>query len=130
VISPPKTDLNTMRRFIDEYFKHAALNLGQALQGIRYFHSHPDADKQAERGSARHLMLSCRMRAKRVVNDLFFAAIPPQWHHSRAELAQMTEISSALWFQYGYCAWRFDETGQPKPDLPPNVDRRWDPRCE
>jgi len=42
----------------------------------------------------------------------------------------MTEISAALWFQYGYCAWRFDDNGKPKPDLPPDVDRRWDPRCE
>ena len=59
-----------MRRFVEEYFKHTALNLGQALQGIRYFHSHPDADAQAERGSARHLLLSCRMRTPHLPEDV------------------------------------------------------------
>jgi len=119
-----------MRRFSEEYVKHTALNLGQALQGIRYFYSHPDADSQAVTGSLRHLLLSSRIRAKRVLNDLFFAAIPPHWHHSDDELAQMTEVSVILWFQYGYCAWRFDETGKRKRHLPPDVDRRWDPRCK
>ena len=118
-----------MRRFLDQYFKHAALNLGQALQGIRYFHSHPDADQQARQGSLRHLLLSCRIRSQRVINDLFFAAIPPHWHHTREELAQMAPIRASAWFQYGYCAWRFDDDGKPKPNLPADVDRRWDPRC-
>src|SRR6185503_20818845 len=119
-----------MRRFAEEYFKHAALNLGQALQGIRYFHSHPDADRQSEPGSVRHLLLSCGIRSKRVLNDLFFAAIPSHWHHTPSELAQMTDIPASLWFQYGYCAWRFDDSGKPKQPLPPDVDRRWDPRCK
>ena len=119
-----------MRRFVAEYFKHAALNLGQALPGIRYFHSHPDADAHAERGSALHLLLSCRLRAKRVANDLFFAAIPPHWHHTKEEFAQISDVPASLWFKYGYCAWRFDSDGKRKRDPPADVDRRWDPRCK
>ena len=119
-----------MPQFFEAYIKHAALNLGQALQGIRYLHSHPDADCQAARGSLRHLVRSCEIRTRRVLNDLFFATIPPHWHHSEEELVQLTKVPMTLWFQYGYCAWRFDETGKRKEHLPQDVDRRWDPRCK
>jgi hypothetical protein len=114
---------------MEEYAKHTALNFGQALQGIRYVHSHPRADRIAPPGSARHLRLSVAMRLKLIANDLFFATIPPHWHHSAEELEGMTKVSIGRWFQYGYCAWRFDETGAPKADLA-GVDRRWDPRCD
>lgn len=118
-----------MLRFLEEYLKHAALNLGQALQGLRWLASHPDIDRIAPRGSARHRLLSLRLRSGRVANDLFFAAVPPHWHHTRQELAAMTRVPVARWFQYGYCAWRFTETGAPRADLA-GVDQRWDPRCE
>ena len=117
-----------MFRRIEEYAKHAALNFGQALQGIRYLHSHPDADRLASRGSLKHLKLSLGLRSRRVANDLFFAAIPPHWHHTPEELAGMCRVPMGRWFQYGYCAWRLDENGAPKADLR-GVDRRWDPRC-
>ena len=118
-----------MLRFLEEYLKHAALNLGQALQGLRYLASHPDIDRLATRGGARHHWLSLRLRTRRVANDLFFAAIPPHWHHTREELASVTRVPIGRWFQYGYCAWRFTDTGEPRVDLT-RVDRRWDPRCE
>lgn len=120
----------TLRRLGEEYLKHTVLNLGQAMQGLRYLYSHPDADLEAQRGSLRHLRLSLQLRSKRVLNDLLFAAIPPHWHHSAEELARMTSVPTSRWFQYGYCAWRFDETGAPKVPLPPGVDKRWDPRCK
>jgi hypothetical protein len=120
----------TTLRFFEEYAKHCVLNLGQALQGVRYLHSHPDIDEIAPRGTLRHIGISLRFRSKRVANDLFFAAIPPHWHHTRGELEAMTPISVARWFSYGYCAWRFTESGEPKPELPPDIDKRWDPRCK
>lgn len=115
--------------FFEEYAKHFALNFGQALQGIRYLLSHPDFDPIAPRGSIRHAALSVQLRSKRVANDLFFALIPPHWHHTREELAQMRGTPASRWFQYGYCAWRFTESGDRSDDLPPDVDKRWDPRC-
>jgi hypothetical protein len=118
-----------MRRFFEDYAKHAALNLGQALQGIRYFYSHPAVDAHAARGTLRHAHGSAQLRLRRVANDLLFAALPPQWHHTPEELVAMRTVSLRRWFQYGYCAWRFDEGGNPKTSLA-GVDRRWDPRCD
>jgi hypothetical protein len=117
-----------MIQVLEEYARHAALNFGQALQGVRYFYSHPDIDRGAARGTAKHLIRSMSLRAKRVVGDVFFAVMPPHGHHSRDELRGMTSIAMSRWFQYGYCAWRFDETGAPQSDLS-EIDRRWDPRC-
>lgn len=117
-----------MRQFLEQYFKHFALNFGQAMQGLRYLGSHPDIDTLAARGSLKHVVLSLRLRCPRVLNDLFFALIPPQWHHTRDELDAMLPICARQWFQYGYCAWRFTETGGVKENLD-GVDRRWDPRC-
>lgn len=118
-----------MMRFLEDYGKHTALNLGQACQGIRYFFSHPDIDTRARRGALSHLCLSARLRMRRVANDLFFAILPPQSHHTPEELSAMKSISVWKWFQYGYCAWRFDDSGGEKRDLA-GIDRRWDPRCK
>lgn len=117
-------------RFLEEYAKHAALNLGQALQGLRYLTSHPDIDARAPRGSLRHTILSIVLRSRRVVNDVFFAAIPPHWHHTREELRGMTETPLGRWFQCGYCAWRFADSGELCSNVGPHIDRRWDPRCK
>jgi hypothetical protein len=119
-----------IKEIFEEYAKHAVLNFGQALQGIRYLFSHPDSDEVAVRGSLRHLILSLRLRTKLVANDLVFAAMPPHWHHSRQELAGMRPVPARMWFQYGYCAWKFDEAGAARTTLPANIDRRWDPRCK
>lgn len=114
---------------IEEYAKHAALNFGQALQGLRYLLTHPAADRAAARGTVRHAWLSLKIRSRLIANDLVFAALPPHWHHTRSELAGMRSVPIGRWFQYGYCAWRFTETGSLREDLS-GVDRRWDPRCD
>lgn len=121
--------MSRARVALGAYARHTALNLGQALQGARYLHSHPDVDRVAPRGTVEHLARSVALRSRRVANDLFFAAIPPQWHHTAEELASMEGISLRRWFRYGYCAWAFTETGEPKPDGGASADRRWDPRC-
>ncbi|MGC3982597.1 MAG: hypothetical protein QM808_15215 [Steroidobacteraceae bacterium] len=118
-----------MLNWFEEYYKHFALNFGQALQGIRYFHSHPDIDLIAPRGSLQHLTRSMLLRSGRVLNDLFFAVIPPHWHHTSQELSAMRSITFRRWFQYGFCAWRFTENGEIRTDLA-KVDKRWDPRCK
>jgi hypothetical protein len=117
------------KRWLEEYAKHTALNLGQALQGIRYFYSHPDVDRVAPSGSLKHLAMSIVIRSKRVTNDLFFASIPPHWHHTPEELKVICGVSFGRWFQYGYCAWQFTDNGDQKTDLSA-VDKRWDPRCK
>ena len=113
---------------VEEYAKHSVLNLGQFAQGLRYIHSHPDIDFRAERGSARHFILSVVFRSRRAANDLFFALIPPHWHHTPEQLSVMRPVALRKWFFYGYRPWRFDESGEVRADLSA-ADPRWDPRC-
>jgi hypothetical protein len=117
-----------LREICEQYAKHSALNFGQVLHGLRHFHSHPDVDRVAPRGSLRHLRLSVALRARRAGNDLFFAVVPPHWHHTADELSGMCAVPMARWFAYGYCTWRFDESGAPRV-LDGTEDSRWDPRC-
>jgi hypothetical protein len=116
--------------FLEEYAKHTALNIGQVMQGVRYFYSHPDCDEVAPRGTFKHCFLSMSLRARRIANDLFFSAIPPHWHHTPEELRGMRPIPIKKWFFYGYSAWQFDESGEVRSDLDGREDRRWDPRCQ
>lgn len=117
------------RSSFEEYAKHSALNLGQALHELRFFYSHPDFDKKAPRGSLKHFQLSCEQRSKRALNDLFYATIPPHWHHSEDELASLHQVPIRNWFLAGYSAWRFNEDGTFKDGDMTGVDQRWDPRC-
>ncbi|MEO8603132.1 MAG: hypothetical protein ABI629_11205 [bacterium] len=121
--------MSTMFAIVEEYAKHSALNAGQVLQGLRHVASHPGADVVAAPGTTVHLRRSVLIRAKRVLNDFCFAVIPPHWHHTRDELRDMRAVSMRRWFLYGYSAWRFDQSGEPRSDLR-NVDPRWDPRCQ
>jgi hypothetical protein len=118
-----------MKTFAVEYLKHSTLNLGQALQGLRYIYSHPDIDRIAKRGTLRHLVFSIVLRSSTILNDVYFSLFPPHWHHTPEEIKAFHSATVKLWFQYGYCAWRFDENGGYK-ELSGKEDRRWDPRCK
>jgi hypothetical protein len=118
-----------LRQTLEEYLKHTTLNIGQAAHELRYLYSHPDMDGIAARGTFDHLRRSLWLRTRRFANDVFFAIIPPHWHHTPAELRQMQAVPLKKWFFYGYCQWRFDEQGQPKLHLDGTEDRRWDSRC-
>lgn len=115
--------------FLEEYAKHSALNFGQFLHSALNFSSHPDVDEVAPRGTARHLLFSASLRSRRLVNDLFFALIPPHWHHTPAELSALRGVPLRKWFFYGFAAWRFTESGEVRADLS-SADPRWDPRCK
>jgi hypothetical protein len=123
-------DMTWLKKFTTEYLRHSALNFGQALQGMRYFYSHPKVDTLAKRGTFRHFRLSLGRRAKLILNDLFFAAIPPQWHHSEAELATLHQFSVWTWFEAGFMPWIFKDETLQRRALVGNEDRRWDPRCD
>jgi hypothetical protein len=118
-----------LSHWFEEYAKHSVLNLGQFAQGVRYLYSHPDIDSRARRGSWRHFILSALFRSRRAANDLFFALIPPHWHHTTEQLSVMRPVPLWKWFFYGYCPWRFDESGELRADLS-SSDPRWDPRCK
>ena len=114
---------------LEDYLKHAALNLGQAMQGMRYLLTHPDIDRIAPPGTARHALHAVPLRLKRIVNDLFFAILPPRWHHSAEEMEIFRHWPVSHWFQCGYGPYRFSETGGRRTDLADLPERRWDPRC-
>ena len=119
-----------MSKWIEEYAKHAALNFGQASQGLRYLLTHPKADRIAKRGTIRHMLLSLKLRSKLVANDLFFAILPPHWHHTKEQLASLHAVSLKRWFQAGYGPYRFAETGELLPLHEVFREPRWDPRCD
>ena len=68
------------------YLKHSALNLGQAARDARYFYEHPDADKMGRPGTARHVAASAVARIPSFTSNIYYAALPPQLHHSDEEL--------------------------------------------
>ena len=115
--------------FFTEYANHSVLNLGQALQGIRYIYSHPDIDRIAKRGTFKHFGCSVILRFSLILNDLYFSIFPPHWHHTEEEIKSLHLASFKKWFQCGYCAWRFDDNGNYK-ILTGEEDKRWDPRCK
>jgi len=119
-----------MFSFFEEYVKHSALNFGQAAQGFRFLLTHPDADSLARPGTVRHAVAALPIRAKRIANDLFFAVIPPHWHHTDRELKSLHGYSVKQWFDAGYGPYRFTETGEYLPAHEITREPRWDPRCK
>lgn len=118
-----------MSSWTEEYFKHAALNFGQALQGLRFLHTHPDIDRIARPGTLRHRLHALPLRLRRGANDLLFAVLPPRWHHTREELAVFAHAPVGLWFQAGFAPCGFGETGERLPPEDRVREARWDPRC-
>jgi hypothetical protein len=94
---------------IEEYWKHTALNLGQAVRDLRYFYYHPDADKIAKEGTAKHYAYSAVRRVGSLSNNVFYSIIPPHWHHSKAELEYLTPASTKEWFMHGYAPWVYPD---------------------
>ena len=93
------------------YLNHSALNLGQAARDVRYFFDHPQADKVGKQGSGKHIVSSMVSRIPSLAGNLYYAAIPPQLHHSEEELVDITvELRMRDWFLNGY-----DQSKYPNP---------------
>ena len=91
------------------YLQHSALNLGQAARDVRYFYEHPDADKVAKPGTAMHVLSSATSRVPSLASNLYYAALPPQLHHSEEELyGEMGgEMNLRRSFMEGYDPWEY-----------------------
>ena len=96
-----------MKSVVEEYWKHTALNLGQAARDVRYFYYHPEADRIATEGSPKHVAFSFIKRVGSLSNNLFYSIIPPHLHHTREQLGCMTQASTKAWFLHGYAPWKF-----------------------
>ena len=98
-----------LRDHLGDYARHSALNLGQATRDVRYFLDHPDADKVAPKGTLAHAVSSAVTRTPSLASNLYYAALPPQLHHSAEELADLKEESPSIKriFLEGYKPWEY-----------------------
>lgn len=105
------------RSVIEEYWKHTALNLGQAVRDIRFIYYHPDADRLAKEGTLKHYAYSVFRRIKSFENNAFYSIIPPHWHHTAEDLVGMQPATAREWFLHGYAPWTYpDPTKEKKPE--------------
>lgn len=103
-----------MNRFLEEYLKHAALNLGQAARDIRFFSYHPSVDRIAKEGSRRHRLRSVQKRTLSLASNLAFTVLPPHLHHSKAERKAMLVGSHLEWFLFGFKPWAYPQPKKKK----------------
>ncbi len=75
--------------FLSEYARHSALNIGKAGRDILEIANHPRADDIAGKGTAKHLASSITASISEIASDLYYAAIPPQLHHTKEELSHL-----------------------------------------
>lgn len=99
---------------LEEYWKHTALNLGQAARDIRFFYYHPDADEFADEGSGKNVAYSIVRRAGSFGNNIFYSIIPPHWHHTKEDLQYMMPASAKEWFLHGYAPWKYADPSKEK----------------
>lgn len=90
------------------YLNHAALNLGQAARDVRYLGDHPAADKVAPKGSAHHVAASVTARVPSLAGNLYYAALPPQLHHTKADIEELKNSPNSLKdiLLNGYAPWK------------------------
>jgi hypothetical protein len=108
-VSPMAPLPKKKRSILDEYWKHTALNLGQATRDIRFFYYHPAADSLVKGGTLTHGLYSMLKRAESLGNNLYYAIIPPHGHHTSSDLRSMSSAPARLWFLHGYAPWRFPD---------------------
>ncbi len=101
--------MSKKRSLRDEYWKHTALNLGQVARDLRYFYYHPEADKVAQEGSAKHYVASVGRRVRSLGNNIFYSVVPPHWHYTAEDLKSMTPVPAHKWFLHGYAPWQFPD---------------------
>ena len=69
--------------YFTDYAKHATMNLGQVLRHLRYLTDLPDTTKYE----------ALKQRLRFIANDLYYTVVPPQSHHSQAELDEISRFS-------------------------------------
>ena len=78
--------------YIEDYTKHSALNIGQVLRHVRYLFDLPDHTR----------FEAAKKRAKWIVNDLMYAILPPDTHHTEEEIEELTGFTYAELIKMGY----------------------------
>ena len=78
--------------YMKDYAKHSALNLGQVLRHLRYITSLPDTPK----------LEALKKRLRWMANDLYYTVTPGQWHHTQAELDELSSYSYSDLIRMGF----------------------------
>lgn len=87
-----------MKLYLQAYYKHTALNLGQATRDLRYVHKYPKTNSQNY-----SLIISILKRTKSFIQNLFYAALHPLWtHHTIADCQDLESKTARQWFLIGY----------------------------
>lgn len=96
-------------RHLRAWLCHAALNLGQAARDVRYVYSHPNADEVAAKGSALHVVASVIARVPSLASNLYYAALPPQLHHSSDTITSLAQTNAWFELKSGYKPWLYSQ---------------------
>jgi hypothetical protein len=78
--------------YIEDYAKHSTMNLGQVLRHLRYLTDLPDTPR-AE---------ALKQRLRWLANDLYYTITPGQWHHTQAELDELSKYSYSDLLKMGF----------------------------
>ena len=78
--------------YIEDWAKHSTLNIGQVLRHVRYLFDLPDTPR----------LQAAKQRAKWIVNDLIYAALPPQTHHTPEQIEELTGLTYTELLKMGY----------------------------
>ena len=78
--------------YMGDWAKHSTLNIGQVARHLRYFFDLPDTPR----------LQAAKERAKFIFNDLIYAVLPPQVHHTPEEVEELTGYSYPELFKMGY----------------------------
>jgi len=94
---------------LQQYWLHTALNAGLALRDIRWINDHPHADLNAAQGTLKHQLDSIKYRLPSLINNVFFAVLPPQLHHTWEDLKDTTNATAKDWFLHGFMPWKYKD---------------------
>ena len=68
------------------------MNLGQVLRHLRYLTDLPDTPR----------LEALKQRLRWIANDLYYTVTPGQWHHTQAELDELSKYSYADLLKMGF----------------------------
>ena len=89
-----------LKRVLEEYGKHSALNAGQAIRDLRYLNDYPGAAKGMD---------SIKKRLPSLMNNIKFTIKSPHSHHEAEDLVHMDKASLKEWFLHGYAPWKYPD---------------------
>jgi len=78
--------------YIEDYAKHSTMNLGQVLRHLRYLTDLPDTPR----------LEALKQRLRWIANDLYYTVTPGQWHHTQAELDELSKYTYADLLKMGF----------------------------